>query len=145
MPAGVRVEAWAVRSQFENAAQVWRARLDELVSRGPRCRGDAELELWRVGVERTRLGGVCSAAHGQGHLKSRKSGFGHSRRGWDGSLDWCDSRCGLDWRPRQTGWWLILKGEPTDLTLGYRILTATSVVWVKVWVWMGTARDGIAV
>lgn len=48
MPTGVRVEAWAVRSQFENAAQVWPARLDELVSRGPRCRGDAELELWRV-------------------------------------------------------------------------------------------------
>lgn len=43
----------------------------------------------------------------------------------------------------QTGWWLILKGEPTDLTLGYRILTATSDIWVRVW--MGTARCGMAV
>ena len=91
-------------------------------------------------MERTRLGGVCSAAHGQGGLKSRKSGFGHSRRGWDGSLDWCDSRCGLDWRPRQTGWWLILKGEATDSLWGIVYRSECWVVKQLVWVQYGMGQ-----
>lgn len=88
-----------------------------------------ELELWRVGVERTRLGGVCSAAHGQGHLKSRKSGFWaqQNRVGWQLGLVRLPLRAGLA-PANRTGPMLNLKGGVSDrLTLvGRRIVTYTS-------------------